>query len=85
MVVKAYREAQSSAVQTLKSSGGRGKSMTSAGPVSMALTGTLAYWNAELGQGLRSLLEAEAESVLRGVLEARIKVKPGGLEKAHRA
>lgn len=45
---------------------------------------TLAYWNAELGQGLRSLLEAEAkaESVLRGVLEARLKVKPGGLEKA---
>lgn len=47
---------------------------------------TLAYWNAELGQGLKSLLEAEAEakaeSVLRGVLEARLKVKPGGLEKA---
>lgn len=46
----------------------------------------MAYWNAELGQGLRSLLEAEAkakaESVLRGVLEARLKVKPGGLEKA---
>lgn len=45
---------------------------------------TLAYWNTQLGQGLRSLLEAEAkaESVLRGVLEARLKVKPGGLEKA---
>lgn len=46
----------------------------------------MAYWNAELGQGLKSLLEAEAEakaeSVLRGVLEARLKVKPGGLEKA---
>lgn len=45
-----------------------------------------AYWNAELGQGLRSLLEAEAEaeSVLRGVLEGRVKVKPGDLEKADR-
>lgn len=60
--------------------------MASAGPVTMALTGPgkdlglLEY----TGQGLRSLLEAEAktESVLRGVLEARLKVKPGGLEKA---
>lgn len=58
--------------------------MASAGPVSMALTGPgkdlglLEY----TGQGLRSLLEAEAktkaESVLRGVLEARESRKSSG-------